>query len=162
MFKTTQRSGSLSVKLIRIGTFLLALALLSIGLTLWVTWKLEGGAAAVNEAGRMRMQTWRMTSEIQAHVAPDLRGAHIEEFDQTLAVLESGNPTRPLFVPWNARVEERFQEVKALWNTQKAKRLLLRPCEVLSGIANPAILEVGHHSFGAFVQHRHMFVGRLA
>ena len=124
MFKTTQRSGSLSVKLIRIGTFLLALALLSIGLTLWVTWKLEGGAAAVNEAGRMRMQTWRMTSEIQAHVAPDLRGAHIEEFDQTLAVLESGNPTRPLFVPWNARVEERFLEVKALWNTQKAKRLI--------------------------------------
>ncbi len=123
MFKTTPRSSSLSVKLMRIGAFLLALALLSIGLTLWVTWKLEGGAASVNEAGRMRMQTWRMTSEIQAEVALDLRRAHIEEFDHALALLESGDPTRPLFVPWNARVREKFLEVKNLWTIQKAKRL---------------------------------------
>jgi len=123
MFKNTPRSSSLSVKLMRIGAFLLALALLSIGLTLWVTWKLEGGAASVNEAGRMRMQTWRMTSEIQAEVALDLRRAHIEEFDHALALLESGDPTRPLFVPWNARVREKFLEVKNLWTIQKAKRL---------------------------------------
>ncbi|QTN30016.1 type IV pili methyl-accepting chemotaxis transducer N-terminal domain-containing protein [Rhodoferax sp. AJA081-3] len=123
MFKTSPRSGSLSVKLVRIGAFLLALALLSIGLTLFVTWKLEGGAASVNEAGRMRMQTWRMTSEIQAQVALDLRRAHIEEFDHALALLESGDPSRPLFVPWNDRVRERFEEVKALWTTQKATRL---------------------------------------
>ncbi|MDP3325016.1 MAG: type IV pili methyl-accepting chemotaxis transducer N-terminal domain-containing protein, partial [Hydrogenophaga sp.] len=51
---------SLSIKLIRIGASLLVIALASIGLTLWVTWQLEGGAAAVNEAGRMRMQTWRL------------------------------------------------------------------------------------------------------
>ena len=37
---------------------MLLMALLSISLTLWVTWQLEGGEAAVNEAGRMRMQTW--------------------------------------------------------------------------------------------------------
>ncbi len=49
------RTASLSAKLIRIGAALLVLALASIGLTLWVTWQLEGGAAAVNEAGRMRM-----------------------------------------------------------------------------------------------------------
>ncbi len=124
MFKKSLRSGSLSVKLVRIGAFLLALALLSIGLTLWVTWKLEGGAASVNEAGRMRMQTWRMTSEIQAQVALDLRRASIEEFDHALAVLESGDPSRPLFVPWNAQVRDRFLEVKALWTAQKVKRLM--------------------------------------
>ena len=60
------RNASLSTKLIRIGAALLVLALASIGLTLWVTWQLEGGAAAVNEAGRMRMQTWRLTSAVQA------------------------------------------------------------------------------------------------
>ena len=32
------------------------LALLSITLTLWMSWQLDGGGAAVNEAGRMRMQ----------------------------------------------------------------------------------------------------------
>jgi two-component system nitrate/nitrite sensor histidine kinase NarX len=31
--------------------------LLAIAATLWVSWQLEGGAAPVNEAGRMRMQT---------------------------------------------------------------------------------------------------------
>ena len=123
MLKTSLRSGSLSVKLVRIGAFLLALALLSIGLTLWVTWQLEGGAASVNEAGRMRMQTWRMTSEIQEKVAPELRRERIDEFDLALALLENGDPTRPLFVPWNTRVQDRFQEVKALWTTQKLKRL---------------------------------------
>jgi two-component system nitrate/nitrite sensor histidine kinase NarX len=56
------RTASLSTKLIRIGASLLVVALASISLTLWVTWQLEGGAAAVNEAGRMRMQTWRLAS----------------------------------------------------------------------------------------------------
>ena len=42
-------TASLSIKLVRIGAALLMLALASIGLTLWVTWQLEGGAAAVNE-----------------------------------------------------------------------------------------------------------------
>ena len=51
------KSWSPSAKLGAIGGLLLGLALFSIGLTLWVTWHLEGGAAAVNEAGRMRMQT---------------------------------------------------------------------------------------------------------
>ena len=45
------RRASLSTRFIRIGTALLVVALASIGLTLWVTRQLEGGAAAVNEAG---------------------------------------------------------------------------------------------------------------
>ncbi|MEZ5701031.1 MAG: hypothetical protein R3E42_02295 [Burkholderiaceae bacterium] len=35
-------TASLSTKLMRIGAALLLLALTSIGLTLWVTWQLEG------------------------------------------------------------------------------------------------------------------------
>ncbi len=61
-----QQNSSLSSKHIRIGSGLLVGALASIGLTLWVTWQLEGGAAAVIEAGRMRMQTWRLASAVQA------------------------------------------------------------------------------------------------
>jgi ATP-dependent DNA helicase RecG len=40
--------------------------------------------------------------------------------------------------------------------------LLLRPSKVLSGISNPAILEVAHNSLRSFLQHRHMLVGGLA
>ena len=61
-----RKSFSLSAKLGAIGSVLLLMALASIGLTLWVTWQLEGGAAAVNEAGRMRMQTWRLAQTLAA------------------------------------------------------------------------------------------------
>ena len=44
------KPASLSTKLGAIGALLLLMALASIGLTLWVTWQLEGGAAAVNDA----------------------------------------------------------------------------------------------------------------
>lgn len=40
--------------------------------------------------------------------------------------------------------------------------LLIRPDEVLSRIANVAVLEVAHHALGVLLQHRHVFVGRLA
>ena len=45
----------LAIKIGAIGCALLVLALVAIGLTLRLTWSLEGGAAAINEAGRMRM-----------------------------------------------------------------------------------------------------------
>ena len=79
-----RRTWSLSAKLGVIGSTLLLVALASIGLTLWVTWQLEGGAAAVNEAGRMRMQTWRL-----AQTLPGADRRRIEslmaQFDQSLA-----------------------------------------------------------------------------
>ena len=60
------RDWSLGGKLTLVGVPFLALALLAVTLTLWVSWQLAGGAAAVNEAGRLRMQTWRLTSAVQA------------------------------------------------------------------------------------------------
>lgn len=111
---------SLSSKLVRIGAALLVVALTSIGLTLWVTWQLEGGAASVNEAGRMRMQTWRMASEIQAGIDEHQRLERIAEFDQNLKVLEQGDPSRPLFVPWDPVVRGRFTAVQTLWQAQRA------------------------------------------
>ena len=45
----------LSSKLAMIGVPFLILVLILTAATLWVSWQLDGGAAAVNEAGRMRM-----------------------------------------------------------------------------------------------------------
>ena len=58
------RHWNLGVKLAFVGTPFLLLALLMIAITLWVSWQLEGGAAAVNEAGRMRMQAYRLSFSI--------------------------------------------------------------------------------------------------
>ena len=44
---------------------------------------------------------------------------------------------------------------------QRIVSLLLRPCEVLSGIANAAVPEVAHHTLGVLFQHRHVVVSRL-
>lgn len=114
------QNASLSAKLIRIGAALLVLALASIGLTLWVTWQLEGGAAAVNEAGRMRMQTWRLTSSVQAQRPPDEVQVLLQRFDHSLNLLRQGDATRPLFVPWDDDVRREFAAVERLWQGQRA------------------------------------------
>ncbi|HEY8904434.1 MAG TPA: type IV pili methyl-accepting chemotaxis transducer N-terminal domain-containing protein, partial [Rhodoferax sp.] len=54
-----KRHWSLGAKLLMLGTPFLMLVFLATVATLWVSWQLDGGAAAVNEAGRMRMQSYR-------------------------------------------------------------------------------------------------------
>lgn len=116
-------TASLSKKLIRIGAALLVVALASIGLTLWVTWQLEGGAAAVNEAGRMRMQTWRLTSAVHEGMArPELQRL-VGKFDESLAVLRTGDASWPLFVPWDEPVKQQFAVVESLWKVQRQQWL---------------------------------------
>ncbi len=113
------RSWSLSAKLGAIGGLLLGLALFSIGLTLWVTWHLEGGAAAVNEAGRMRMQTWRLAQTLtggEAQRVPVL----MAQFDDSLKLLRSGDPARPLFVPHNHDAQRAFGQVQQGWERLRA------------------------------------------
>lgn len=110
---------SLSAKLVRTGTALLVVALASIGLTLWVTWQLEGGAAAVNEAGRLRMQTWRLASAVQSRADPPAVNRLIAEFDGSLELLRGGDPGRPLAVPWDPAVSADFVQVETLWRNQR-------------------------------------------
>jgi two-component system nitrate/nitrite sensor histidine kinase NarX len=117
------RSWSLSAKLGAIGGALLLMAFASIGMTLWVTWQLEGGAAAVNEAGRMRMQTWRMAQTLARADAQQMAGL-VAQFDQSVGVLRRGDPARPLLVPHDdasqqafAAVQRDWWELRARWST---------------------------------------------
>ncbi len=114
---------SLARKFMRLGTGLLLVALVSIGLTLWVTWQLEGGAAAVNEAGRMRMQTWRLASVVQLGAPPPEVQRLVGQFDESLRLLRSGDASRPLFVPWDEQVRQRFVGVESLWLAQRQQWL---------------------------------------
>ncbi len=106
---------SLARKLALIGSAVLALALGSIGLTLWVSWQLEGGAAAVNEAGRLRMLTWQLAATAPVGDGGDARAAQIARLQAGLALLRDGDPARPLVVPWNDEARARFETVQRDW-----------------------------------------------
>lgn len=110
----TQTRWTLGAKLALVGTPFLLLALLSTALTLWVSWQLDGGAAAVNEAGRMRMQSYRMALAVGSGESQELPH-QIEEFTQSLNLLRNGDAERPLFVPWDDRVRRNFEIVEQDW-----------------------------------------------
>ena len=40
--------------------------------------------------------------------------------------------------------------------------ILIRPCEVLSRVANVTILEVANNALRVLLQHRHVIIGSLA
>ncbi|MFP5397907.1 MAG: type IV pili methyl-accepting chemotaxis transducer N-terminal domain-containing protein [Gammaproteobacteria bacterium] len=110
-----RRPWSVATKLLAIGGVLGALLVLAIGQTLWVAWHFEGSAAAVNEAGRMRMQVWRLATMLQAGT-PDDAQALGRTFDDSIELLREGDALRPLFVPWNADTRARFDEVVRGWD----------------------------------------------
>lgn len=107
-------SWTLTSKLLVTGVSFLLLALLSIGLTVWVSWELEGGAAAVNEAGRLRMHTYRLALSMERPSQADMREI-ATRFDQSLELLRTGDPSRPLFVPWSAESREHFDDIRREW-----------------------------------------------
>lgn len=104
----------LAAKLGMIGSMLLLLVLAAIGVTLWVTWQLEGGAAAVNEAGRMRMQTWQLAQTLSAGDRQRL-ATQLERFDRSLVLLQEGDPARPLVVPRDPASREALARVQRGW-----------------------------------------------
>ena len=123
------RHWSLGGKLALVGLPFLLLALLSIALTLWVSWQLDGGAAAVNEAGRMRMQAYRMSLSVgtgEDFALPE----QVAEFERSLELLRHGDLERPLFVPWDDVVRARFAVVETDWNGFRRQWTMARPDSV--------------------------------
>lgn len=109
------RPWTLSTKLVLLCTGFLLAALTSIGLTLWITWQIEGGAAAVNEAGRLRMKSYQLALEVERQVPAAQIEARLQRFDEGLALLRAGDPSRPLFVPWSEATRESFESVQGQW-----------------------------------------------
>jgi two-component system nitrate/nitrite sensor histidine kinase NarX len=108
------RHWSLGAKLSLVAAPFLLAALCSIGMLVWMSLQLEGGAASVNEAGRMRMQAYRMALS-SSDGDPQALARQVAEFDRSLALLRTGDPERPLFVPWNDLVRQRLAKVDQDW-----------------------------------------------
>ena len=121
-----RKQWNLGAKLALMGAPFLLLALLSMAATLWVSWQLDGGAAAVNEAGRLRMQAYRMSLSIgtgETKALPE----QVREFESSLALLRNGDLERPLFVPWDDTVQQRFAVVEQDWKDFRAHWIDLNP-----------------------------------
>lgn len=115
--------GKLGPKINAILLLFFVVALTTIMATLYVGRQLEGGAAAINEAGALRMRVYRMAYNLEL----SLRGTPLggtalaqaketfREFDHALLLLEEGDPERPLFLPREKHVREEFGQVKTQW-----------------------------------------------
>lgn len=96
-------------------------ALVAIASTLFVSWRLEGGAAAINDAGRERMRSYRIAFLLSRQVQrPSFELRHdIEQeivlFEKTLIELEQGNPDRPLSLPKDTKVRDQMAQLRAAW-----------------------------------------------
>ncbi len=141
---------TLYAKLLTLGGIVLALAVMSVGGTMWIGLQLEGGAAAVNEAGRLRMQVWRLAAEIPAGDAARSR-ALAEGFDASLALLRDGDAARPLAVPWTDDSTRQFALLGERWAA-------LRPQWLAEPAPAPAVLGRQAHAFVAEVDR---FVGAV-
>lgn len=116
----TQRLGS---KLAMIVTAFLLVALAAIGFTLLVSWELEGGAAAVNQAGSERMRAYHIALLLSQSVLPGVDSARLRTdidrevaaFEEAMHLLEVGDPARPMFLPRSAQIQDRFASLRALW-----------------------------------------------
>lgn len=120
----------------------LALALVAIGATLFLSWQLEGSAAAINDTGSLRMHGYRLTLALGGEPAARQPGAarEIRAIDALLAQLERGDPQRPLFLPPRAEIQDQFRQIGRLWQGQ------LRPA-ALALAAQGAAVPAGFDAF---------------
>ena len=113
-------------KLTAISLAYLLVALGAIGLTLYISWQLEGGAAAINQMGSERMRAYRIAVllgnyPLQGTDRDALARAtrsEAEVFERTLAEIERGDPARPLELPRSGPIPRQFAEVKQQWTRQ--------------------------------------------
>jgi two-component system nitrate/nitrite sensor histidine kinase NarX len=148
----TLRSWTLGAKLSLVATPFFLMALCSIGVLVWMSLQLEGGAASVNEAGRMRMQAYRMLLSAGAGDTAALPH-QVVEFERSLLLLREGDPSRPLFVPWDKTVRDSFKTVERDW--EHFRRLL-------EGASARAIqANAGANVVAAFTAHIDEFVAAI-
>jgi two-component system, NarL family, nitrate/nitrite sensor histidine kinase NarX len=114
----------LSTKLVEILVVFLLIALAAIGATLLMSWDLEGGAAAVNQAGSERMRAYRISTLLSQAALPDadrtrlLQAADEEarEFERVLMELRTGDPGRPLFLPNEPDIANLYGALNRNWH----------------------------------------------
>jgi two-component system nitrate/nitrite sensor histidine kinase NarX len=111
----------LSSKLVVTQIVFLTVAVTAIGLTLFIAWRLEGTAAAINDAGSLRMRAYRLAYlagvEAATPAAATRKTIELEvaEFAAVFDTLRIGDPARPLFLPKSAAVDSQMRALGEAW-----------------------------------------------
>jgi len=114
-------SGKLSRKIVGMLVAFLLVAMLAIGLTLMLSWQLEGVAAAINDAGSQRMRSYRIANLMARDLKEPEAARHaalqveLDLFDKVLLDLQQGDPARPLSAPRNGEVQQLLSTVEGEW-----------------------------------------------
>lgn len=137
-FSTSTAMRSLSGKLLGLTIVWLLLAITSIGYTLILSWKLEGGAAAINDAGSLRMRSYRIALMVREGADTTDVTQEEQQFSETMARLRRGDPARPLFLPDN--IEVRQQAALTVNEWQNSILPMLERLHHASSPANTTIL----------------------
>lgn len=142
----------LSAKIVGTLVSFLMLALGVIGITLFLSWQLEGSAAAINDTGSIRMNSYRLAmllarmpddqpeNQPENQAARQLAERQMGVIDTTLAQLDQGDPQRPLFLPPASAIRSSFKQLAAQWQNQlrPAAVKLLQQQPATANPANPA------------------------
>jgi two-component system nitrate/nitrite sensor histidine kinase NarX len=111
----------LSTKLVWIAVAFLAVSLGAIGFTLYESWKLEGGAAVINDMGSERMRVYRIAYLLEvdlrnpASATGDEIRTEVRRFEAVLAGLKAGDPARPLVLPRDRETLAGLEAIETRW-----------------------------------------------
>jgi two-component system, NarL family, nitrate/nitrite sensor histidine kinase NarX len=125
------KPGKLSRKIVGVLLVVFLIAATAIGLTLFISWQLEGVAAAINDAGSQRMRAHRivhlmaraLNAKGEEASTLDALSEELAHFDKVLRDLQLGDPARPLSPPRSSEIQERLQSVEDIWR-QKLRPLV--------------------------------------
>lgn len=93
----------------------IAVSVASIVFTLYLSLWLEGNAAAINDLGSLRFQSYRLALLAEEGVPQRKIDNRIRRFDEVLAAVRRGDPQRPLSLPDNPEVMARMAALEQQW-----------------------------------------------
>ncbi len=119
--------NSIATKITGILLVFFLVALTAIGLTLFMSWHLQGAAAAINDAGSLRMRAYRIDQMLSRANASSLTEPiafaerlrrELDDFERVLDELRLGNPQRPLFIPKDGGIPADVEQMAQFWTTR--------------------------------------------
>ncbi|WP_249384092.1 type IV pili methyl-accepting chemotaxis transducer N-terminal domain-containing protein [Chitinivorax sp. B] len=140
----------LTVKIVGLLMAFMVLALCAVGSTLLLSWQLEGGSAAINDAGSLRMRSYRVLELVsRARMTEDAKqlqqriATEISVIDAIFRTLHAGDPIRPLFVPGTEPVLKQLAVTYDTWRSQ------IRPALIADDLSLPQLRD----QIERFVEH---------